>query len=38
MQEFPGSLAVKDSATVTAVAQVQTLSRELPHAMGTAKK
>ena len=34
--EFPGSLAVKDSAFFTAVSWVQSLAWELPHA--TAKK
>ena len=36
--EFPGGLAVKDSAVVTAVVWVQSLAWELPHAMGSAKK
>ena len=36
--EFPGGLAVKDSAVVTAVVWVQPLAWELPHAMGSAKK
>ena len=34
---FPGDPAVKDSAIVTAVSQVQSLAQELLHAMGTAK-
>ena len=42
--EFPGGLAVKDSAlsllwlVATAMAQVQSLAQELSHAMGAAKK
>lgn len=35
--EFPGGSACYESS-VTAVAQVQFLARELPHASGTAKK
>ena len=38
VEEFPGGLAVKDSALATAVAQVQSLARELLHATSVAKK
>ena len=36
--EFLGGLMVKGSSIVTAVAQVQSLAWELPHAMDVAKK
>ena len=37
-QEFPGGLVVKGSGVATAVAQVQSLAWEHPHAMQAAKK
>ena len=36
--EFPGGLADWGSGIVTAVTQIQSLTRELLHAMGMAKK
>ena len=36
--EFPGGSAGLGSAIVTALAQVQSLAQELPHAAGAAKK
>ena len=36
--EFPGGLVVKVSSVVSAIAWVQSLARELLHAVGMAKK
>ena len=36
--EFPGGLAIKGYDAITAVARVQSLAQELPHAEGTATK
>ena len=37
-REFPGDLRVKGSIVVTAVAQVQSLAWEIPHAKKPTKK